>query len=372
MRVAFRADASLQIGTGHVMRCLTLAQALALRGAACHFICREHEGHLIDTIRAQGFEVHALPVKAGTERYGTIPGSPCPDPTHSHWLGTTQADDMSACLPLLAAWRPDWLVVDHYALDARWEEAMAPYCSAVMVMDDLADRQHACQLLLDQTFARPASDYRDKVPASCTVLCGAHYALLRPEFAELREQSLKRRASPVLRELLVFMGGVDHANATCMVLKALCDTALSAETHITVVLGPTAPWLDVVRAQATRMPWPTRVLVGVRNVAELMCESDLAFGAAGATSWERCCLGLPTGMAVLAENQRHAARLLEQGNAVRILDPGPLLHQSVVRFIKDIASAPAQLTELTQAASRVTDGKGCERVVAKLMTQEAQ
>ena len=281
MKVVFRADASLQIGTGHVMRCITLANALASHGVDCSFICREHEGHLSETVRAQGHAVHTLPIEAGTRVHDPHFGQVLQGLGHSHWLGVTQADDLMACLPILADTRPDWLVVDHYALDARWEEATAPYCGAVMVVDDLADRRHACQLLLDQTFARASSDYNGKVPSGCTVLCGAQYALLRPGFQALREHSLKRRAAPVLRELLVSMGGVDQSNSTCEVLAALRGTVLPAESRITIVMGPTSPWLEATRAIVRTMIWSTRVRVGVSDMAQLMCDSDLAIGAAG-------------------------------------------------------------------------------------------
>ena len=133
-----------------------------------------------------------------------------------------------------------------------------------------------------------------------------------PEFAALRAYSLQRRARPQLRQLLITMGGVDKDNATGEVLTALRVCPLPADCQITVVMGTTAPWLSEVEQLARDMPWPTRVLVGVNDMARLMAESDLAIGAAGATSWERCCLGLPTAMFVLAENQKYAAWLLDR------------------------------------------------------------
>ena len=365
MKVTFRTDASLQIGTGHVMRCLTLADALAARGADCQFICRAHEGNLIDYIRTKGHTAHPLPVGAA------LPRSPA-DPTHAPWLGATQAEDAEACTPILAAQRPDWLIVDHYALDARWERALAPHYRKLMVIDDLADRPHACNLLLDQTFGRDAADYRPLVPADCHLLCGSQYALLRPEFAALRPYSLQRRARPALRELLITMGGVDKDNATGQVLQALRACPLPADCRITVVMGATAPWLDEVSKQAQDMPWPTRVLVGVSDMAQLMADSDLAIGAAGATSWERCCLGLPTAMMVLAENQRHAARLLEQANAVRMLDLTTNFQKRLAEFINEIFTSETCAVQLRDSASKVTDGKGCEHVANWLTRKEKE
>lgn len=374
MKVTFRADAAQQIGTGHVMRCLTLADALAAKGADCQFICRAHEGNLIEFIRGKGYVAHPLPIaneaNAGSTASG--PDTSTPDLAHRHWLGATQAQDAEGCAPILAAQRPDWLIVDHYALDARWERALAPHYRKLMVIDDLADRPHACDLLLDQTFGREPGDYRPLVPDACDLLCGSQYALLRPEFAALRNYSLRRRAQPALRDLLITMGGVDKDNATGQLLQALRSCPLPADCKITVVMGATAPWLDEVRKQAQDMPRPTQVLVGVSDMAQRMADSDLAIGAAGATSWERCCLGLPTAMMVLAENQRHAARILEQAHAVRILNLGAELQNRLAQFIGEASSSEACMSQLRDCASKVADGKGCERTAEWLTRREKE
>lgn len=357
MNFVFRTDASIEIGTGHVMRCLTLADALAAKGARCTFICREHEGNLIELIGRKGHEVHSLSIGQGADT----------DLAHGSWLGATQAQDAQVCTPLLESLRPEWLVVDHYALDVRWENFLAHHCGQLMVIDDLADRQHTCSALLDQTFGRHPNDYRHLVTDDCTLLCGSSYALLRPEFSTLRSYSLQRRATPKLKHLLINMGGVDKDNVTKQVLDALKGCPLDADCEITVVMGATAPWLTLVEQEAQAMPWPTTVRSGVKNMAQLMADSDLAIGAAGATSWERCCLGLPTVMMILAKNQQHAARLLEKAKAVRILDLGPELQNQLAQFFSEINSSDACLELLRDNASEINDGKGCEQVTDWLM-----
>ena len=353
MLIVFRVDASLQIGTGHVMRCLTLADALRAQGADCQFICREHAGHLTAQIRRKGYATHALraPVEGGTL---AIPSAPLL--AHAQWLGTTQQQDAEECAPILAELHPDWLIVDHYALDARWETALRPHYRKLMAIDDLADRPHQCDLLLDQTFGRTVEDYRPWVPAPCTVLCGSNYALLRPEFAELRTYSLRRRAKPKLRHLLISMGGVDKDNSTAQVLKALESSDLPADCRISVVMGATAPWLADVRRQAVRMPWPVEVRVNVVDMAHLMADSDLAIGAAGSTAWERCCLGLPSIMRVLADNQRFIAEQLHEAGAAMVLDQAS--------FCSRIESLP--LAQMSVSAARIVDGLGAARVVTQL------
>lgn len=368
MIVVFRADASLLIGTGHVMRCLTLADALTAKGAKCLFISRAHDGNLIESIRSRGYAASALPIAQEAEAHPRDSGLEVeePHPAHADWLGATQMQDAEACASILVAQRPDWLIVDHYALDLQWERTMASHCNQLMVIDDLADRPHACDLLLDQTFGRDAADYRFLVPADCRLLCGSQYALLRPEFAALRPYSLQRRAQPALRELLITMGGVDKINATGQVLQALRTCPLPADCRITVVMGATAPWLNGVRIQARDMPWPTKVLVGVRNMAQLMADSDLAIGAAGATSWERCCLGLPTIMLVLAENQRRVAQVLAQSGAVGLIDMGSGTMTQLNATLSPLIDDRARLFEMSRCAASVVDGLGINAVTRKM------
>ncbi|MGD9710315.1 MAG: UDP-2,4-diacetamido-2,4,6-trideoxy-beta-L-altropyranose hydrolase, partial [Halothiobacillaceae bacterium] len=239
MSVAFRVDASLDIGTGHVMRCLTLADALAAGGAECRFICREHPGHLIEHIRGKGYRVDALPVGASLLAINGE-GRPTESPPHAHWLGCRWETDAAETRAILCQDKPDWLVVDHYALDARWEKALKGSYKKLMVIDDLADRPHACDLLLDQNLGREPGDYEALVSAHCRRLIGPQYALLRPEFAALREYSLQRRRRPEPRRLLITMGGMDQPNATGKVLEALKTCPLPSDCQITVVMGASA------------------------------------------------------------------------------------------------------------------------------------
>lgn len=364
MHVVFRTDASIQIGTGHVMRCLTLADALTASGAMCQFICRAHEGNLIEFIQSEGYVVHALPNRLVSGASSTRVTAAAL--SHSHWLGVTQAEDAEDCVPILAAQRPDWLIVDHYALDACWERSLASHAGKLLVIDDLADRPHACDLLLDQTFGRDARDYGSLTPLDCRILCGSQYALLRPEFAALRPYSLQRRDMPALRTLLITMGGVDKDNATGRVLRALRTCPLPLGCRISVVMGAMAPWLDEVCKDAQVMPWPTQVLVATSDMAQLMVDSDLAIGAAGATSWERCCLGLPSVMLVLAANQRKVAQGLAQSGAAKLIDLSQwspaLLRETLLPLIDD----PAHLLRMSECARSIVDGSGVNAVMRQM------
>lgn len=366
MKVAFRTDASLQIGTGHVMRCLALADALTAGGAECQFICRAHEGNLIEFIRNKGYVTHSLPIahESGLDYAVSVAEAPPHRLAYSNWLGASQLQDVCACATILKLELQDWIIVDHYALDALWERKLASYYRKLMVIDDLADRPHSCDLLLDQTFSREASDYRSLVPARSHLLCGSTYALLRPEFAAIRAYSLRRRSKPNFRELLIAMGGIDKDNATGYMLQVLRGCFLPDCCRITVVMGAKAPWLNMVRKQAQDMPWPTRVLVGISDMAQIMADSDLAIGAAGVSSWERCCLGLPTIMIMLAENQRKVAEALERLGAAKLLDQdiATQLREILIALINDAS----QQMRMSECAASIVDGLGVNYVMQKM------
>ncbi|MBK1636517.1 UDP-2,4-diacetamido-2,4,6-trideoxy-beta-L-altropyranose hydrolase [Rhodovulum adriaticum] len=359
MTIAFRADASFDIGTGHVMRCLTLACALREAGAECCFVTRALPGHLADRIANEGFRVSLL-----TTPHGAAPDGP---PVHAAWAGVSWIQDAAETKAALAADSPDWLVMDHYAFDARWQAAARPEGAKLLVIDDLADRPHECNLLLDQNLGRVAGDYDRLVPATCLRLIGPRYAVLRPEFAAMRAQVLSDRAGRGLRHLLITMGGVDKADATSTVLEALRGIPLPDPLRITVIMGSRSPALDRVRRLAQDMPRPTEVAVDVADMAARMATADLAIGAAGSTTWERCCLGLPSIIVEVAENQSGIARAMTKAGAA--LDPGPLHAAEFARNLQDAlirAGDPGRLSDLSEKAAGVCDGEGCGRLIAQL------
>jgi UDP-2,4-diacetamido-2,4,6-trideoxy-beta-L-altropyranose hydrolase len=359
MQVAFRTDASLQIGTGHVMRCLTLADALRKRGVQSTFICRPHPGHLLDLIQQRGHTAKAL---APADHAYTPPA----DPRHAKWLGTDWARDAAQTQQVMGDQVVQWLAVDHYALDRRWEQTMRPHTRRIMVIDDLADRPHDCDLLLDQNLGRQPKDYGGLLSPHTQTLIGPAYALLRPEFSKWREHSLQRRIKPMLKNLLITMGGVDKANATGQVLEALTQCELPTDLRITVIMGPTAPWLAKVQAQVAAMPRPTQVLSGVSNMAQLMADSDLCIGAAGGSAWERCALGLPTLVFILAANQHSGAMALQSHEAAWVAaDVHQLKGQMTALFKKETQTAA--LKKMSQAAATLATGNSISQVVELLL-----
>ena len=354
-RIVFRADASVKIGNGHIARCLTLAVEFKARGAECLFISREQPGDAFDLIRKHGFHLHPLPDIAGEQ------------PTSSDYPSEYGEDsDASQTATYLSGWRPDWLIVDHYALNGRWERRLRSSCRFLMVIDDLANRCHDCDLLLDQTLNRTPDHYAHLVPDRCKLLLGQHYGMLRPEFAQLRPYSLARRHAPRLRRVLITMGGTDQPNATGQVLDALKVSKLPKDCTITIIMGAQAPWLEAVKHQAEDMHWSTEVLVDVSNMAKLMADSDLAIGAVGGTAWERCCLGLPTLMVILADNQKTGALALESIGAAKLLGSTESIRDSLPISLNVLLETPQELAIMSQRSSQLTDGLGVQNIFSEL------
>lgn len=363
MDVLVRADASIDIGTGHVMRCLTLAGALRARGAKCGFICRRHEGHMIDQIQQQGFDVHGLSIpkeRPGEDSRKRLPAR------YDNWLGANWAHDARQTREIIGnEGMVDWMIVDHYAIDVRWEKELRSSCRRLMVIDDLADRPHNCDLLLDQNLGRLSADYADLLTGSTRILAGSRYALLRPEFSVLRQPSIEWRKKSSIGHLLVSLGGVDKINVTGLILEALKQCPLPPSARVTVVMGLHGPSFQIVKKMAAVMPWKTEVRVDVKDIGSLMAESDLAIGAGGTTAWERCCLGLPTLLVVLAENQRRGAEALAACGAASVLD----LQSIATELPKKMAILLSgdNLKQMQRACLAVTDGNGVNEVVNFLM-----
>lgn len=358
--IVFRVDASLEIGTGHVMRCLTLAESLRERGCECHFICREHRGNLNDLISERGFNLYILSatdVAQGLEQELDAPA-------HAAWLGTDWRTDMDEVRSFISKMTVDWIVVDHYAIDEKWERALRPNCRKLMVIDDLADRKHDCDLLLDQNLIKDWRDrYQGKVPENCALLLCPKYALLNPIYAELHNR-IPPRDGPV-RRILVYFGGADHDNMTGMVITAF-ESLQCDDIMLDVVVNPSSPHSKSIQRQAAQNK--QICLHGyLPNLSSLMVQADLAVGAGGATSWERCCLGLPSLVITLAENQRPIAEELGSVGLVRYLGNKDVVDKTkVARELLKILELGIS-ADWSARCSMLVDGKGVDRVADILL-----
>jgi UDP-2,4-diacetamido-2,4,6-trideoxy-beta-L-altropyranose hydrolase len=326
------------------------------------FVCRQHDGHLCDLIEERGIAVSKLPApKVGIRAEDT--------PAHAAWLGAAWQEDAEQTRAAIKAWgaRPDWLVVDHYALDRRWESAMRASVGRIMVIDDLADRNHDCDLLLDQNLVvQRHTRYADKVPPSCGLSLGPEYALLQPIYAELHDR-IPPREGPIQR-ILIFFGRADSDNLTGRTLAAFLRLG-RPDIEVDVVITTGSPHTEAIRRQA----------VGHGNIylhsslptlAPLMAKADLAIGAGGATSWERLCLGLPTLVVTLADNQRSIADGLSQRGLIHWLGHQDKVDESVLSQALGRLIQQGLNEDWSLSCRAAVDGKGVNRVCASLTVRE--
>lgn len=300
-KIFFRVDSSIQIGSGHLMRCLTLAKQLGKQEIT--FVCRKLEGNLNKLVNKNGFVLLELPE---SEPQSELNG-------YEKWLTVTQQVDAGQMLGILEnTERVDLLIVDSYALDKTWEDKLRQKVKYILVIDDLANRQHNCDWLLDQNYYHDAEKrYTNLVPPECKLLLGPQYVLLREEFYQARRTLRKRDGS--IKNILVFFGGSDPSNETGKTLEALIQLK-TTDITINVVVGASNPHKDSLRLICEENKF--NYLCQVNNMAELIAEADFAIGAGGTTTWERCFLELPSIVIILAENQRE---LTEQASKENII-----------------------------------------------------
>lgn len=286
MKVVIRTDASVEIGTGHVMRCLTLAKQLRNEGVTVVFLCRNFPGNSITFIEQEGFKVVSILSEVEENNVKWV---------MNNWR--KDAGDTQSIIKNLHE-QIDVLLVDHYGIDARWETEMRPFANKIIVIDDLANRNHDCDLLLDQNYyLNMESRYANLLPISCVQLLGPDYVLLRDEFMEI--DVTKIDCSGQINNVLIFYGGSDPTGETVKALEAIRDIEIPV---INVVVGAANPRRNQVEQLCNELINVT-YHCQINNMAELMMEADFAIGAGGATTWERCYLKLPSLVTVVAQNQ---------------------------------------------------------------------
>ena len=305
--VAIRVDSSEQIGSGHLMRCLTLAEQLRKQSAEVHFICRDLVGSMHALVYDHDFRLHLLPRH---EANPALTG-------YAAWLTVPQTVDAEETEAILHQLRPvERLVVDSYALDAAWEQKMRPLVREIFVIDDLANRPHDCDVLLDQNFYREMRHrYDGLVPPDCKLMLGPPHALLREEFYAARAHLRERDGR--LRRILVFYGGSDATCETEKAIHALLQLYLPS-VDVDVVVGGSNPHCMIIEEICAAHDL-FHYHCQVSNMAELMANADLGLGAGGTTSWERCFLGLPTIVTAIAENQFEVCRDCAEAGLIHYL-----------------------------------------------------
>ena len=357
-RIAFRTDANSEIGTGHFMRCVTLADELQKYGYEICFVSRGMPAYLIQMLNERNIEFYALTESFKTEKFDEV--------QHSHWLKTSQFEDAMQTISAIGTRRFDWLVVDHYSLDHRWENHLRLLAKQIMVIDDLADRHHDCDVLLDQNYHQDLhTRYLGKVPQDCHLLLGPTYALLRKEFKEVRK-CLKSRVGEV-KNVLIYFGGVDLNNLTGTTLRALIN--LNLHLHVDVVIGQQHPRIHEIEALCKSNNFVCHVQTN--NMAILMATADLAIGAGGASNWERCCLGLPSIVIATAVNQVSISNELNKLGACANLGYFEKIdYFKIEAKISELIYSAIALANMSKIGMAIVDGNGVFHVTQEIIKND--
>ena len=340
MRVVFRVDASGALGFGHLSRCINLAEVLRSRGNEVLFICREDEAKSFRALEDRLFATALLPILA---------------------VGKTvnQQEDAQQTIQALQGKRPDWLVVDSYQLNKDWEQLLRPHVAKISVIEDLSSREHDCDLLIDQNYSeRSAASFEKFVPKTCELLLGPRFALIGDQFRKLR--GLKSKPAPELKRIFVFCGGSDPQNLTQQVIDEISCSELS-NIAVDVVVGAQNKTFD--REAALKLNANIEVHNAGGEFARIMSIADLAIGAGGTTLWERMCLGIPSIVASIAENQNSACEKLERDGLVTYLGAQSSLKPGAIRdAVVEAKTNFASLFDQIEKDQVLVDGRGCERV----------
>jgi UDP-2,4-diacetamido-2,4,6-trideoxy-beta-L-altropyranose hydrolase len=345
MRVAIRVDGSNQLGWGHVVRCLALGETLKARGSQVEWLTSELPHELSGWLTARGIAARFSTTKSLDGRLD--------------WRADAES---TRAIVGADGFHADWLIVDHYGLDHRWESAVAHGANRVLAVDDLANRPHACVALLDQTPGRGAADYDGLAPAGCRLLMGPQWALLRPQFAARRQTALEFRCrlSEVTR-ILVNLGGTDVRGLLQPVLRGIARSGVAAVAD--VLIGSDQPDLAGSLRKWAGEGIEVNVLANVGDVAAVMARAHLAVGAAGTSALERCALGLPTLLILIAENQRSNAMALDACGAARYIgDWQDVTAEKIAAELTQLAGDLRALQSMAAVSGSVCDGRGVDRV----------
>nr|WP_246237955.1 UDP-2,4-diacetamido-2,4,6-trideoxy-beta-L-altropyranose hydrolase [Pseudomonas akapageensis] len=349
-----RADASSSIGSGHVIRCMTLSAQLRAFGAQVTFACRSLDGHLGDQLQAAGYPVLWLAARYPGEQPGASIEAPLP------WEADIAA--LQSMVPVAAVF--DWILIDHYGLDRRWHRAARQWARRIAVIDDLANREHDADLLLDQNFTASAALYAPYLREGCRTLLGPHFALIRPEFCR-EPRAITARA----RRVLVNFGGFDPAGLTLKALQALAGVD---DVLVDCIAGRANPaWAQLQVLCAQKPAW--QLAAYAEDLPERMAAADLAIGAGGGTTWERCVLGVPTLCIVVADNQQaNAQALAAAGGHLYLGRKEEIEVESLRQAIALMLGNPALRQSFADCGRSLVDGLGAKRVAVALMSEHLQ
>jgi len=367
--IAIRVDASTRIGSGHVMRCLTLATKLSENDCQVVFLSKQHQGNLNQFIKQKGFEVFEL----------SSPKQNIENQTDEKlWLGCNYQEDVKECLLAFSNLDVNLIIVDHYSLDHQWQTSLKnelikrsnhKHSVKIMAIDDLANRQHNCDILLDQTLGRTTNDYKDRVPSHCQLLLGSDFIMLRDEFVQSRLRAeIGRTNTFEIKNILITLGGTDPDNIAENLLTWLIKLKeTNCEIQVTLVANQTSNFIKDLKDLALTNNW-IQIISNPTSMAELMLAADISIGSSGATAWERCCLGLPTLSIISADNQNFLSENLSQAGAIINLGHfSTLSYANFEKAIKQILNNTKTYQQMVNKSFACCDGLGVKKVITAVL-----
>lgn len=352
MKIAIRVDCSNEIGMGHIMRCLAIAKKLSLHGHDVLFIGNDIPSTFVEKIISAGCKAESFSLSLDEHNNSNL--------KHSNWLkGGAYFDALETSKVITKHFNiADWLIVDHYGIDIEWEHRLRACVKNIAVIDDLADREHDADLLLDQNiYDGWLNKYKNLTPNHCELLIGSSYILLRDEFISLSPVPINKKP----RDLIIFMGGGDEFNYTGQLLELLIESDNRYQLKVDVIIGPINSHKDNVESLMKSLPHG-RLFVNPTNMAELYLDSKLAIGAPGGSTWERCRLGVPSVLVAIADNQVRVGRFLDKEGVAWLTCS---VKEAITRYY-EVSHDIALLHEYSYRAQCYVDGKGVERFISLL------
>jgi len=343
-----RVDSGYDIGFGHTMRCLSLAQTLKKMNFEICFISKKERGNISKLFEDKGFTVYYIQNNYSKSKKNDI-----------------IKNDVNQTVKIIAKHKAksSWMIVDHYDLDFKWEKRLRKFVDKIIVIDDLA-RKHDCDLLLDQNYNKNLKTRYDKlVPRKCIKLLGPKYALLRDEFPILRKNVKPRKN---FKRILISFGGSDPTNETGKVLSAIKILKTNKQfLEVNVVIGKSDKNKHKIKQLCNSIP-NAKLYESVYNIGKLMCKADLAVGAGGSSTLERLCLGLPPIVSIIATNQEESTMAL--GKKGYIINLGLAKNLTIKKYVEIFENLDIKkLQSISRNSLNVVDGKGGMRVAKTIM-----
>ena len=351
-----RVDSGMDIGDGHFLRCLTLVDSLKNKFERIIFISNQMPNHFLKRIKKNKFEIYKI------NGYSHIQEEKLESKKK---VNLVQKDSIET-KKIIGKYEnsSNWLIVDHYGIDYVWEKNIRENIEKIIVIDDLANRKHDCDILIDQNFyERMEKRYSKLIPSFCEKFLGPKFTLLKPEFLKARK-NLKRKNE--FKRILISFGGSDPSNETTKALSAIID--LGKKYKIDVIVGTNNPNKKQIMKLCSKIPF-CNFYEQVENMSKYMKRADLAIGAGGTSTWERCCLGLPTIVTSLSKDQEKIIENLSKiGCVINLGSAEKTTKLDYVKALNEINSK--KLREISKKCLVLVDGKGVKRIANKIFQTE--